>query len=160
MGGGLSSLIPTDGLFGGGAWTQIVNGTTSSGSIENASGIPGLTFTADTLSGGNGGSGNWSISWTGSGTVDLIFSMHGGGTSGFWDFNDLTLPSSTTFNGTWLIDFLNNGQQTPGESNWQVWVRTDNSGSGSGSSVPEPSAIALLGVGLLGLGFLRRLKAV
>lgn len=156
-GGGDSSLIPTDGAFSpGGSWTQIG----SEGAVQNSGAVPGLTFTGLSFSGGNSHNGTWGVSWTGSGGVDLLFSMHAGGFSGFFVFSDLLLPINSTWTGTWLIDWLNNGGQNPGESNWQVWVRADSdAGGGPGNSIPEPGTLALLGVGLVLFGAARRRKA-
>ena len=155
MAGGNSGLIPTDGAFApGGSWTQIG----SEGVVQHSGAVPGLTFTGFSFTGGTALNGTWGVSWTGTGGVDLLFSMHAGGFSGFFVFSDLFLPSNASWTGTWLIDWLNNGGQHPAESNWQVWVRADNDvpGGGVGNSIPEPESLALLGLGLVAFSAARR----
>ena len=149
--GGNSALIPTDGMFAGGAWSQIG----SEGTVTNSGAVPGLVFTGLNFSGGNSQNGTWGLSWTGSGGVDLLFSMHAGGFSGFFDFNNVVLPSNSSWAGTWLIDWVNNGNQHPDESNWQVWARVGR----NVRETPEPSILGLFGIGLVVFGAARRRRA-
>jgi hypothetical protein len=145
MGGGNAGLIPTDGFFGGGSWLQIGG----DGSIRNGGGpVSGLTFTSFAFSGAGSQSGTWGLGWTGGpGGVDILFSMHAGGFSGYFVFDSLTLPANTNWAGTWLIDWFNSSGKNPGdESNVQVWVRHDGNVS---HLVPEPGSLALVGLGLL-----------
>ena len=89
------------------------------------------------------------------GDVDLLFSMHAGGFSGFFVFEGLSLPANTNWAGAWLIDWFNSSGKNPGdESNVQVWVRQDNN---VGHDVPEPGSLALVGLGIVCL-FAARLQ--
>jgi hypothetical protein len=53
-------------------------------------------------------------------------------------------------NGEWVTDdFLNNGDRQPGISHMSIYAA-------DATTVPEPSIVALLGLGLLGMGLARR----
>lgn len=116
----------------------------------------GLTFTSFPFSGAGSQSGTWGLGWTGGPCdVDLLFSMHAGGFSGFFVFEGLSLPANTNWAGAWLIDWFNSSGKNPGdESNVQVWVRQDNN---VGHDVPEPGSLALVGLGIVCL-FAARLQ--
>jgi hypothetical protein len=114
--------------------------------------------------GGGGQGGGSSVSTTGS-------------QSGTWTFT----PGTTGDVGEFIVLHAGNGQFNvlyeinPPLLNSGIWDTSENivgngsqgglsnfdlfGGPGTPRSVPEPSAIAVLGIGLLGLGLLRRRKA-
>ena len=62
-------------------------------------------------------------------------------------------------NGTWTNPDGSQGRST--SEKWKLtWVDTNNpGGGGSGGQTPEPSIVALMGIGLLGMGASRLHKA-
>jgi hypothetical protein len=160
MAGGNSSLIPTDGDFGPAkSWTQVGKRESGSSIVNGGGPINGITLTDFSFDGNGALSGTWDLGWTGGPAgLDILFSIHGGGTSGFFVFEGVALPANGTWDGTWAIDFLNNGRQNPTESNAQVWFREDTNVIIQ-KTVPEPTTLGLLSLGLAALGFLRRRKS-
>jgi hypothetical protein len=146
MMGGDSALIPSDGFFGGGSWLQIGG----DGSILHSGGpVNGITFTSFGFTGTALKNGGWGLGWTGGPSgVDLLFSMHAGGFSGFFVFEGVDLSKDASWVGTWLIKWFNSsGHAIGNESNVQVWARPDL--NVNLTSVPEPASLALVGLGLL-----------
>ncbi len=146
MGGGNSGLIPSDGFFGGGSWLQIGG---DGGILHSGGPVNGITFTSFPFTGGGTQSGGWGLGWTGGPSgVDLLFSMHAGGVSGFFVFEGVALAKDTSWIGTWLINWFNSSGKNPGgESNVQVWARPDL--NVNLTTIPEPTSLALVGLGLL-----------
>ena len=127
----------------------------------NLSGIV-FTVTADS----NATSGNWTITWQDTNgtdpanlpiTVDLVVLLNGGNNSAFYLLSSILLPlSPTSGSGTFDINFLNNGGQTPGLSHLVLFGRIVD---GRVFLVPEPATLAMFGVGLLGLWGMRRRRS-
>jgi hypothetical protein len=125
------------GEFGGG-WSLLAK-VDSGGSISDISaGVPLTpTFTQT-----NGTSGTWSLTSSEPLVIDLVFAMHAGGTTGAFLLDDhLFGPATLSQNGTWLIEWLNPGAQTPDYSNLTLFWRDDRTRP---QEIPEPGILALL----------------
>jgi hypothetical protein len=127
-----------DGTFGGG-WTLLSKGAGSAT-------VGGVTFTL----GFSQADGTWSLTTDQNATYDLVFAMHASDRSGAFLFDDHTSFASVTQNGTWSIEWLNNGGQVPGFSNINFFVRD------VVTPVPEPETYALLLAGLGAIGLVAR----
>ena len=119
-----------DGSFGSG-WTLLSKGAGSAT-------VGGVTFTL----GFSQADGTWSLTTDQNATYDLVFALHASDRSGAFLFDDHTSFASVTQDGTWSIEWLNNGGQVPGFSNINFFVRD------VVTPVPEPETYALLLAGL------------
>jgi hypothetical protein len=131
-----------DGAFGSG-WSLLSKGP-GSATIDGVNFT--LTFTQPT-----GTSGTWTLTTDQNATFDLVFAMHASDHSGAFLFDDHTSFAATAQNGSWVIQWLNNGGAVPGFSNINFFVRDV-----VVDPVPEPATYGLLLAGLLAGGFLAR----
>jgi hypothetical protein len=146
--------LPTKGPWAGEDFTLLTKSDSNPQKTENS--IGGVDFLISTSS---GTSGVWTLSWTekvaGSLpiTLDLIASVKGSSAYTLFLFKDLTfktVPLSGT--GTFsTISLQTNGDQTPNLSHMSIFGRIAIT-----EEVPEPATVALLGLGLIGIGFRRR----
>jgi hypothetical protein len=118
----------------------------SAGTVADAAGGPPLTLG---FSQTNGTSGTWSLTSTTPLLIDLVFAMHAGGRTGAFLFDDELFAANVTKNGTWLIEWVNNGNQVPNYSNLTVFWRDERLPP---QQVPEPGTLALLAAILVSIG--------
>ena len=137
--------------FGTG-WTLLtkVSGGTSPKVLDGVSFNWSLTGNGPTL--GQSHDGDWSIGADKSIKVDLVVAMHAANRSGAFLFTDTTLVANQTQQGTWEINWVNQGGQNPAYSNASLWVRNV-------TAVPEPETYALMLAGLAAIGFIASRRA-
>ncbi len=88
---------------------------------------------------------------------EMLFDVVGGAWAPYFDTNTQYNGAdiSFSFSSTSQPDFSDGDPDD--ESTWN-WTIKDGGATGSGDMVPEPSSLVLLGIGLVGLGVVRRRK--
>lgn len=146
-------------LWGAGFVEGVTLGSAGAGSATGLTNVlGGLQFTLSGLSAATTGTYTLTITDTNGAAapnlpfyLDFVLHLKGGNadTAACW-FDDTLVDASG--GGQWNITHLNNGNQIPNLSNISLWVRNGT----PPVQISEPGTVALLGLGLLGLGAMRR----
>lgn len=147
-----------NGVFGG-TW-DLLGKVDSSGNFNSVvSNIAGSALNLGFTLGADQKSGVWSITSSKNLLLDLVLGIHAGGATASFLFDDTHLVGGQTQNGTFKIDWFNNGGNVPAYSNLTEFY--------GGvqvipvvSAVPEPATylMMLAGLGLMGLLAQRKIK--
>lgn len=154
-------------LFGGTNWGGELKDDGAPGTLNN---VLGFNWTLSAGGDPNGGtSGIWTLTLTDANTndlitlpifVDFLVVLKGSTSWAGYLFDDQQI-TKTSNQGTFQIVFYTtpggNGQpQIPGLSHMSLYLREGSGDDLPPERIPEPSAVALLGVGLLGMGMARK----
>ena len=141
---------------GGNVWTT--PGWLLFGKDDASQTIGGIDFT---LTSGTLGdtSGVWDLSWEEVGlpgydlSLDFVGVLKASDRFASYLFSDLNFTADGSGDGTWEISYINNGGQIPSLSHLSLYYKNAEGGKPPGGGpIPEPSFIALFGMGLLGMG--------
>jgi hypothetical protein len=154
------------GLFGGG-WTDSVKDEDLGGGSGTLINYLGLNWTFGAS--GSGGSGTWSLSIEDPSptslpvAVDIAAVVKASNLYAVYFFDDETFSVAGSSPGTWQIVFNGPGGQLAGWSHMTLYFRQGTlppppPPPPPGQLLPEPGTLALIGLGALGVGALRRRK--
>jgi hypothetical protein len=138
------------------------------GASSNNKGVSGSTlindatvtwgYTVNKTAAGANPSGTWWVSSNKALVIDLALDVHASSSSAAWLFDNLKLGANTTQNGTFSVNWTNNGGSVPGFSNFTLFARDAKISQNSGPSVspvPEPETYAMM---LAALGVITLVK--
>ncbi|HTH44727.1 MAG TPA: PEP-CTERM sorting domain-containing protein [Oxalicibacterium sp.] len=141
-----------DSVFGG-TWNLLAKVNSSVNVSPAVLNVAGSDLSTSFAVSPGGKSGTWSISSTKDIVLDLVLGIHAGGATTSFLFDDEHLTAGAN-NGTFKIDWFNNGGQVPGYSNATFFYKD----AMVVSAVPEPSTYAMMLGGLGLFGFLASRK--
>ena len=151
---GNDSASEIDALFGG-SWIDLVSADTTANAYGS---YMGVDFTLSAPADTDVSSGGWALSWTDNGgsalplVLDFTVGIKAGTEWSAYLFEGVTfMDSPNSGNGTFSINWLNRGGQSPGLSHMSIYVT-------NGARISEPGSIALLGLGLVMIGVARMRK--
>lgn len=141
-------------------WTFLAKDDDPGDPLNGVGSFGGFQFT---LAADAGTTGSWTLTGVdlnGDGTppdfpvfFDFVGMLKASDRYALWFFDDAKVEANN--NGTFTINFVNNGGNFPDLSHMNLYIRE---GDDPGQQIPEPGTLALLGLGLAGLSALRRRK--
>jgi hypothetical protein len=168
---GNDTTTAVNGLTWGGGWELAARDNTGQNEVDISNVVAGILWTvtaSDTTS------GNWTLEGVDTNgpltanlgdKFDFVGVLKGGNGFAAYFFDDVAYALNANNGGSFNIVFKNNGNQIPDLSHMTVYARysgpcTENcgggGGGGGGGSIPEPGSLALAGLAMTGLAFLRR----
>jgi hypothetical protein len=141
------------GSFEGNDWAFIAKDDPPGGPAGTGS-LGGINFSIVSTT---GQSGTWDLTWSGAGfpvSIDFVVVLKGGSlnfAAFLFDNETLAAPGTNAPDDPWEITFLNNGGNIPNLSHLSLYGRDV-----VHQTIPEPTTMLLLGLGLVGLAGVRR----
>lgn len=141
------------------------------GASSNSKGISGSTlindatitwgYTLNKTAAGANPSGTWWVSSNKALVIDLALDVHASNSSAAWLFDNLKLGANATQNGTFSINWTNNGGSVPGFSNFTLFARDAKISQNSVpvSPIPEPETYAMMLAALGAITLIKRRKS-